>query len=155
MGAPAVAIAPADSSKRDAPAPVIDHRRFGPMRASFRRGSEAFVWECLDLVPTPRGPADLEFEAGAWGPTPAHELQLDAIAANLDLLTEASARVIAAEFGDGLDGARANSALEWQGACLTGRTGKFQLHYWWICGAEQLVTVSFERSQPTSAHLHD
>ena len=54
-------------SLRDAPAPVLDLRRFGPIRASFCRDSVGFLWESLDLVHTQRGLADLAFEAGLLG----------------------------------------------------------------------------------------
>src|SRR3954447_25145263 len=112
MRAVAIALVRPDPWRRDGPAPVIDHRRFGPMRASFRPESDAFTWECLDLLPTPRGAADIELEAGAWGPVTAHEQQLGEIVANLDELTRAAAPLIASTLGE-------VSALEWQGALLT------------------------------------
>lgn len=148
MGEAAIAIAPLDVWRREGPAPVINHRSFGPMRAAFRPESDAFTWECLDLVPTARGPADLELEAGAWGPATAHEQQLDEVIANLDALTRAAARLITKTLGE-------VSMLEWQGALLTGRQGSFQLHYWCTIDFELLVTVSFEQSQPRLVEVHD
>ena len=144
-------------SLRDAPAPVLDLRRFGPIRASFCRDSDGFLWESLDLVHTQRGLADLAFEAGAWGPTAAHEQQLDTITANLDVLTESAAQAIAGALGGAFEHCLRDPwrGLEWQGARLTGRDGTFQLHYWWTSGTESLVTVSFEQSRPTSAHLNE
>jgi hypothetical protein len=144
----AVAMPRLDSWRGEAPAPVIDHRRFGPMRASFRRDSDAFIWECLDLVQTRSGPADLEFEADAWGPTVAHEQQLETITTDLDTLSEAAAQAIAAAVGE-------ISALEWQGARVTGRTGTFQLHYWCKDAPELLVAVLFEQSLVTGVEMHD
>lgn len=146
MGAEA-AMARFGARRREAPAPVIDHRRFGTVRASFHPESAAFLWECLDLVPTPRGLADLEFEAGAWGPTTQHEVQLDDIVANLDALSKAAARLLKATFGQ-------TPALEWQGTRLTDRAGTFQLHFWCDTGQEQLITVSFEQSQPVRFTAH-
>jgi hypothetical protein len=148
MGVAAALMPHVDAWLREAPAPVIDHRQFGLMRASFRRDSDGFTWECLDLVPTRRGVADLEFEASAWGPTSAHENQLDAVLSNLDALTDSARQIVMAKFGE-------MSGMEWQGARLTGRTGAFELHFWCDAGDELLVTVVFERSQPTSARLHD
>jgi hypothetical protein len=147
MGLAVVPIAPADSRRCESPAPVILHSRFGVVRGSFRRECSGLIWECLDLVPTQRGPADLEFDADAWGPTSAHDRQLDAIVAKLDPLTKAASQTVAAEFGWG--------GLEWQGARLTGRDGIFQLHYWCTSGPELLITVLFEQSRPVSAQLND
>jgi hypothetical protein len=147
MGPAVSPIARVDRTRSEPPAPVIHHSRFGAVRGSFRRECSALIWECLDLVPTQRGAADLEFEADAWGPTSAHERQLDAIVGNLDALTKAASQTAAAEFG--------GAGLEWQGARLTGRDGIFQLHYWRTSGPELLITVSFEQSRPVSIHLHD
>jgi hypothetical protein len=144
----AVAMPRLDPWRGEAPAPLIDHRRFGPMRASFRRDSSALIWECLDLVQTRRGPADLEFEADAWGPTVAHERQLDTITTDLDTLSEAAVQAIAAEVGE-------IAALEWQGARVTGRAGTFRLRYWCKVETELLVTVLFEQSQPTRVEFDD
>jgi hypothetical protein len=152
----AVEMARIDTRLRAAPAPVIDHRRFGPVRASFRRDSDAITWECLDLVTTRCGPVDLEFEADTWGPTAAHEQQLDAIIATLDALTGSAARAVAARFGNCDESSRGDASdLEWQGARVTGRAGTFQLHYWCNEGQELLLTVSFERWEPTSVEIHD
>ena len=148
MRAAAIARGQPDAWRREGPAPVINHCRFGPVRASFRPGSDAFAWECLDLTTTPRGLADLELEAGAWGPGTVHEQQLDEVVANLDALTRAAERLIATTLG-------AISALEWQGALLTGRPGSFQLHYWCTITSEILVSVSFEQSQPRQVEIHD
>jgi hypothetical protein len=122
------------------------------MRGSFRRDSEAFVWECLDLVRTARGLADLEFEAGAFGPGAAHERQLDAVIASLDVLTQAAADAISMELGDCIGRL---SSLEWQGARLSGRIGAFQLHYWCGSAGDALITVRFEVSRPASVTFHD
>jgi hypothetical protein len=126
------------------------------VRAAFRLDSDAITWECLDLVATRPGPIDLEFEADTWGPTAAHEQQLDAIIASLDTLTESAARAVAARFGDCDESWPVGaSALEWQGARVTGRPGAFQLHYWCKEGQELLLTVSFERWEPASVEVHD
>ena len=152
----AAIVVPADTFRREAPAPVINHRRFGSLRASFRRDSEAFVWECLDLVSTGRGPVDLAFEADAWGPTAVHERQLDAVIASLDALTEIATRAVAAKFGGWDEDSIGDvSRLEWQGARVTGRAGTFQLHYWCNEGQELLLTVSFERWEPARVEIHD
>jgi hypothetical protein len=157
MEVAAVVMPAFDAWLRESPAPVIDHWRFGVVRASVRRECQEFVWECLDLVATQRGPADLEFEASAWGPTADHERQLDEIVRNLDALTKAAARAIAAHFKESFDH-RPNgpwTGLEWQGARLCGRMGTFQLHYWCKAGPELLIAVSFEGSQPVGVHIHD
>jgi hypothetical protein len=115
------------------------------------------VWECLDLVPTQRGPADLEFEAGAWGPTADHERQLDEIVRNLDALTQAAARAITDRFEERFEHRPDGpwTGLQWQGARLSGRVGAFQLHYWRNAGPELLITVSFDRSRPAGVQVHD
>lgn len=156
MGVAAVAMARTNARLRAAPAPVIDHRRFGPVRASFRRHSDAITWECLDLVVTRRGPVDLEFEADTWGPTAAHEQQLDAIIASLDALTERAGRAVSVRFGKCDETSCGDASdLEWQGARVTGRAGTFQLHYWCNEGQELLLTVSFERWEPARVEIHD
>ena len=136
------------SGRREGPAPVINHRRFGQVRATFRPESSAFIWECLDLAQTARGPADLELEAGAWGPGTLHEQQLDDVVGNLDALTGAARRLMTATLGE-------IHALEWQGALLTARAGCFKLHYWCTTASELLVTVEFEQSQPRRVAMHD
>jgi hypothetical protein len=148
MGAAAVAMPHFDAWLREAPAPVIDHRRFGAVRASFRRESQGFLWECLDLVPTPRGLADLEFEAGAYGPNIAHEQQLYAILANLEALTRAAASAISEQISGCVE-------LEWQGALLTGRAGTFELHFWCGGDTEALVSIAFERSGPIDVRFDE
>jgi hypothetical protein len=157
MGGAAVTTLSLDPWLRESPAPIVDHWRFGAVRGAFRRECQALVWECLDLVPTQRGPADLEFEAGAWGPTADHDRQLDEIVRNLDALTEAAARAIAAHLEETFDH-RSNgprTSLEWQGARLSGRMGMFQLHYWCTGGPELLITVAFEGSQPVGVQIRD
>ena len=144
----AFAMKHAEASRREGPAPVITHYRFGSMRASFRPERDAFAWACLDLVPTARGLADLEVEAGAWGPSIAHEQQLDEVVASLDTLTTVAAQLVTATLGE-------IAALEWQGALLTGRPGSFQLHYWCSAASELLVIVSFEQSRPRRVEIHD
>jgi hypothetical protein len=148
MRAATFAMGQPDAWRREGPAPVINHRRFGPVRASFRPESSVFVWECLDLAQTVRGAADLEIEAGAWGPGRVHEQQLDEIVGSLDALTNAAGRLIAAALGE-------ISALEWQGAHLTGRAGSFRLNYWCTTTSELFVTVEFEQSQPRRVEIHD
>src|SRR5256885_14690846 len=98
MGFAAIQIDPFNGWRREGPAPVIDHSRFGMMRASFRRESEHFVWECLDLFRTARGLVDLEFEGRAFGPETVQEEQLDAGGAKLDQLTCAAAKAISGRF---------------------------------------------------------
>lgn len=95
-----------------------------------------------------RGSADLEIEAGAWGPGTVHEQQLDDIVGNLDALTSAARQLIAATLGE-------VSMLEWQGAHLTGRPGSFRLSFWCTTTWELPVTVSFEQSQPRRVEIHD
>ena len=63
-------------------------------------------------------------------------------------LTSAAERLIAITLGE-------ISALEWQGALLTGRLGSFQLHFWCTITSEILVSVSFEQSQPRRVEIHD
>jgi hypothetical protein len=141
-----------DEWARESPAPVFDHRRFGAVRGSFHRDSEGLVWECLDLVRTAGGLADLEFEAGAFGPGLIHEQQLDAVIANLGALTRAAARAISEELGRC---SKHPLALEWQGARLSGREGAFQLHYWSEIEPEALITVRFEQSRAIGVRFHD
>jgi hypothetical protein len=158
MGFAAIQIDPFNGWRREGPAPVIDHPRFGMMRASFLRESEHFVWSCLDLFRTARGLVDLEFEGQAFGPTAVHEQQLDALVAKLDQLTCAAAKTISARLPISVaDPASvdAPTGLEWQGARLSGCDGTFQLHFWCTSAGDALITVCFEQWRPVSAHFHD
>ncbi len=158
MGAHSKPMPAVKSWHREGPAPVLDHRRFGMVRASLRRGSEAFVWECLDLVSSPRGPADLEFEASAWGPTEAHERQFESIVDDLDNLTLAAALAIAVELPECLAHPCSDdpwTQLQWQGAGVTGRSGSFRLRYWCSNALDSLVSVDFEGSTPIRVGFDD
>ena len=73
---------------------MLEHPEFGPLRASEGGDGAPWLWEALDLHHTPRGDADLGFEAGASGPGPSHRGQLDAVIADLDPLTAAAAPMI-------------------------------------------------------------
>jgi hypothetical protein len=158
MGFAAIQVTRFDDWTRVGPAPVVDHPRFGAIRASLRRDSETFVWECLDLVRTDRGLADLEFEAGAFGPTSAHESQLAELIGSLDALTRAAVRAVARELSDCVEIPLPTDPwrnLEWQGARLSGRVGTFQLHYWCSPAGDALITVRFEQSKPSGVRFHD
>ena len=155
MGFAAIQLDAFSGWRREGPAPVIDHPRFGMMRASFRRESEHFVWECLDLFRTARGLVDLEFEGRAFGPETVQEKQLDSVVAKLDQLTCAAAKTISARFPSAIPPSASADALEWQGARLSGCDATFQLHFWCACANDALITVCFEEWTPASAHFHD
>jgi hypothetical protein len=145
-------------SLRHAAAPVIDHSAFGPLRASVCEGDDRWLWEALDLLPTERGRVDLAFEAGPDGPGAAQQAQLEAIVANLDVLTRAAAPKIFARLAGSLDRPVAGdpwAELEWQGAQLTDRDGDFRLHYSCKSWPDAMISVHFERVKPTLVQIDD
>ena len=138
--------------------PMMEHPNFGPLRASVRGDGGPWLWETLQLLDTPRGEADLGFEAGSSGPGASHEAQLDEIVSNLDRLTAAAAPMIDVKLGGCLEHSIGDdpwSELEWQGARLTGRNGDFQLHYSCRSWPDAMVTVSFEGRRPVSVQIDD
>jgi hypothetical protein len=137
---------------------MMEHPSFGALRASVRRDRGRWLWEALDLVQTRRGDADLGFEAGASGPGPSHQAQLEEVIADLGPLTAAAAPMIDVKLGGWLDRSLGDdpwSELEWRGARLTGRAGDFQLHYSCRSWPDALVTVTFERRRPVRVQIDD
>jgi hypothetical protein len=128
-----------------AASPVVDHPAFGLLRGTPSRNG-AWLWQSLDLVDTPRGNADIAFEAGADGPTYDHSEQLDHIMDNLDALTAAAAPMISDRPFGGVE------TLTWCGARLTGRSGDFQLEYS-SRSRPDLIIVRFEHSQPVAIEV--
>ena len=138
--------------------PMVEHPSFGPLRASVRGDGGPWLWEALDLRDTPRGEADLGFEAGSSGPGPAHVAQLDEIVADLDQLTAAAAPIIDLKLGGWLERSLGDdpwSELEWQGARVTGRPGEFKLHYSCRSWSDALITVTFEDGKPIGVQIDD
>ena len=146
---------------RKVPAPVIDHPRFGRVRAAYRPASGPWLWETLDLVPTARGEADVGFDAPETGPTSDQERQFDWILANLDPLTMAAAPMIAAELKNwpvifSPDDPWAE--LEWHGAHLTDNSspeGDWQIAYGCKSWPDAMITIYFEAGRPSSSRLDD
>ena len=138
---------------RSAAAPVIDHRFFGPVRAS-GYDRDGWLWESLELLDTPRGRVDLSFTAGLSGPGPEHRSQLDTIISRIGPLTRASASMVLTELARHL-GCPPDDRLEWRGAHLTDREGEFGLEY--SCGSwpASMIVVWFEQSRPVSVRLDD
>ena len=139
-------------------ASVIDHPYFGPVRATPRNGGGQSLWEALELLKTPRGRIDLAFAAGPEGPGQSHEDQLKLVVAQLDSLTRAAAPIVFERLSAWLDAPPPDSLwadLDWQGACLTGRPGEFQLHFSCRSCPESMITVRFERSRPTAVEVDD
>lgn len=137
---------------------MMEHPDFGPLRASERGDGAPWLWEALDLHDTPRGQADLGFEAGASGPGSSHVAQLDQILAELDPLTAAAAPMIDVKLGGCLERSLGDdpwTELEWHGARLTGRDGDFQLHYACRSWPDALVTVTYEDRKPIAVQIDD
>jgi len=114
--------------------------------------------EALELLQTPRGDADLAFEAGASGPGPSHETQLAQILTELDPLTADAAPIIDAKLGGWLERSLADdpwTELEWRGGRLTGRSGQFQLHYSCASRPDAMISVSFEAAKPVAVQIDD
>lgn len=131
---------------------MIDHPTFGPVRATPRRAGRPWLWQALDLVETPRGRADIAFEAGAEGPGEAHRAQLHEIVHRLDALTEAAGPLILDRLSRQGAAVEPWAELEWRGACLTGKQGEFELEY--SCRSRpESIAVRFERSQPVAVQL--
>jgi len=138
--------------------PMLEHPNYGPLRASERSDGGPWLWETLDLLHTSRGDADLGFEAGASGPGPSHEAQLEEIVADLDPLTHAAAPLIDLKLGGRFERRLADDpwdALEWQGALLTGSPGVFRLHYSCRSCPDAMITVLFEESRPFDVQIDD
>jgi hypothetical protein len=137
---------------------MLEHPDFGPLRASGRADGGRWLWEALDLHHTPRGDADLGFEAGASGPGPGHEAQLEEIIADLDPLTDAAAPMIDSKLGGRFErslGSDPWDQLEWHGALLTGSPGVFRLHYSCRSYPDAMITVGFADSRPTDVEVCD
>lgn len=136
--------------------PMLEHPEFGPLRASERGDGGPWLWEALDLHHTPRGDADLGFEAGASGPGPSHGAQLEEVIADLDPLTAAAAPMIDASLGGWFKQSLAEdpwAELEWHGALLTGSPGAFRLHYSCRTCPEAMITVIFAASRPVDVQI--
>lgn len=146
---------------RKVPAPVIDHSVFGRVRAARRPATGDWLWETLDFVETPRGPADVGFDAPEAGPTPEQERHFNWIVANLDPLTDEAAPLIAAELKDWLERpfpANPWDELGWEGAHLTTNAspeGNWEVSYSSKSWPDAMITVHFEDGKPTFAQLDD
>lgn len=146
---------------RKQPAPVIDHSRFGRVRASHRPSSGTWLWETLDMVDTPRGEVSLTFDADESGPTAAHERQFDHMLDNLDWLTETAVPMLASELKDFLDfgglkfPADPWAELEWIGGHLTGVGSELEVQYGYRSWPDAMITVYFENDRPTTIQIDD
>jgi hypothetical protein len=146
---------------RKIPAPVIDHPVFGRVRVAHRPASGLWLWETLDFVQTPRGPADVGFDAGEAGPTVEHQHQWQYILKHLDELTRAAAGMIGSELTDFLEKpfpANPWAELKWEGARLTGERvpdGKFEISYASSSWPDAMITVYFEGGNPTLVQIDD
>lgn len=142
-----------------APAPVIDHPRFGRVRASRRpRDSDLWLWEALAPVPTECGPLDMTFDADELGPSDAHERQLEEIVDDRDTLTRAAAPLIAADLSDFLSQPFPDNPwdeLELEYVHLSGRKGEFEMAYSCKCWPDASVTAYFEDGVPTLIQIDD
>jgi hypothetical protein len=136
---------------------VVDHPSFGPLRASGRFGEGRWRWDALELIGTLHGQADFSFEAGSDGPGSAHEAQLASLIDQLDRLTAAAAPVIKSALADCHDLPVADpwAGLEWEGAHLTGKEGRFEIHYACKGSPDAMIKVHFERSEPILVQLDD
>ena len=133
-------------------APMIDDPMFGLLRATPSDTGQTWLWQPLDLVETPRGMADIAFEAGADGPRDAHRAQLHEILARLDALTDLAAPLVAARLFGLPALAVGYVELEWRGACLTGRQGEFELDF--SCrNRPEAIAVRFQGSQPVAVDI--
>lgn len=146
---------------RKSPTPVIEHPAFGRVRAAHRPESGNWLWETLEFVETPRGPADVGFEAPETGPTPEQERHFDWIVANLDALTVAAAPLVAGELTEWLERpfpANPWDELGWEGVHLTSDAspdGRWDLSYSSNSWPDAMITVYFERGKPTLVQLDD
>ena len=142
---------------RRGPAPIIEHARFGRVRASVRSDGE-WLWEVLAPVPTIPGPIDMTFDAGELGPDERHSKQLDAILADRDALTRAAAPMMAADLSDFLERPFPDDPwdeLELEFVHLTGRQGAFELAYGCKSWPDAHVTAFFEDGLPTMVQIDD
>ena len=146
---------------RKVPTPVIEHPKFGRVRAAHRPATGFWLWETLDFVTTPRGPADIGFDAPETGPTPDQERHFDWIVANLDQLTMAAAPMIAAELKEWPVRFASDDPweeLEWQGAHLTMNNspeGDWQIAYGCKSWPDAMITAYFEGGRPSLIQLDD
>lgn len=143
------------------PAPTIEHPKFGRVRASYRSGSGPWLWETLDPVATPRGDAEITFDAPESGPTSDQERHWDWLVGNLDELTSAAVPLIAAELKDWLEKPFPDdpwTELEWLGGHLTEKCspdGDWQIAYGCKSWPDAMIAVYFERGRPSLVQLDD
>jgi hypothetical protein len=135
-----------------AAAPMIDDPVFGLLRATPSHFGRTWLWQPLDLVDTQCGVADLAFEAGPEGPGDAHRGQLPEILAQLDMLTDLAAPLVAARLFGAPAVTEAYIKLEWCGACLTGKQGEFQLEFSCFDRPES-IAVRFQHSRPIAVDI--
>jgi hypothetical protein len=143
---------------RSIPAPVIDHPKFGRVRASYRPKSGLWLWEMLDWLDTPHGRVSATFDAGPTGPGPHHEQAWDEICANVDGLTRKAAPLVASALADWLEKpfpADPWAELGWEGAHLTESSGEFELNYFCKSWPDAMIAVFFEQREPTLVQLDD
>jgi len=136
----------------NAAAPMIDDAVFGLLRATPSDTGRTWLWQPLDLVPTPCGMADIAFEAGLDGPSQAHRAQLQEILARLEALSDLAAPLITARLFGPPALTEGHAELEWRGACLTGREGDFELDF--ACrNRPEAIAVRFQGSQPVAVDI--
>jgi len=143
---------------RKTPAPVIDHRRFGRVRASRRPKTGQWLWEVLNPVATEFGSIDMTFDAGEDGPDEAHERQLDAILADRDEMTRAAAPLIAGDLAHFLDKPLPENPwdeLTLEFVHLSGRPGDFEMSYSCKSWPDASITAYFEKARPTVIQIDD
>ena len=146
---------------RKGPAPVLDHPIFGKVRAAHRPASGPWLWETLDFVQTPRGRADVGFDAGEGGPGPEHERQWQHIVDQLDQFTRQAAPMIGPELTAFLEKPFPDDPweeLEWEGVHLAGEQGpgaRFEISYASKSWPDAMITVCFEDEQPTLVRIDD
>ena len=142
---------------RRGPAPIIEHARFGRVRASVRSDDE-WLWEVLAPVPTTAGPLDMTFNAGEQGPDDRHSKQLDAIVADRDALTRAAAPMMAAELSDFVGRpfpVNPWDELKLEFVHLTGKPGLFEMAYSCKSWPDANVTAFFVDGRPTMVQIDD
>lgn len=143
---------------RRVPAPVVEHPRFGRVRASHRPASGDWLWEVLSPVPTECGHLDMTFDAGEAGPGDVHERQLDSIVADRDALTRAAAPLMGQELADFLGKPLPENPwdeLSLEFVHLSGRNGEFEMAYSCRSWPDASVTAFFEQGQPTIIQIDD
>ena len=143
---------------RGGPAPRIEHRRFGPVRASVRSIDREWLWETLALVDTAAGQMDMTFDANEAGPGERHERQLDQIVANRDALTRSAAPLIERELSDFLGKPLPDNPwdeLELKFVHLSGRDGEFEMAFSCKSWPDASITAYFEQGRPTVIQIDD